>query len=32
MVSAGVIVSGGGVRRSVLSPEVRVHSYAEVTG
>ena len=30
MVSAGVIVSGGMVRRSVLSPEVRVHSFAEV--
>ena len=30
MVSAGVIVSGGSVRRSVISPEVRVHSYAEV--
>ena len=30
MVSAGVIVSGGSVRRSVLSPGVRVHSYAEV--
>ena len=30
MVSAGVIVSGGTVRRSVLSPEVRVHSYAQV--
>ena len=30
MVSAGVIVSGGKVRRSVLSPGVRVHSYAEV--
>ena len=30
MVSAGTIVSGGTVRRSVLSPEVRVHSYAEV--
>ncbi|MPZ71896.1 MAG: glucose-1-phosphate adenylyltransferase [Nitriliruptorales bacterium] len=30
MVSAGVIVSGGAVRRSVVSPEVRVHSYAEV--
>ncbi|HVM21559.1 MAG TPA: sugar phosphate nucleotidyltransferase, partial [Egibacteraceae bacterium] len=30
MVSAGVIISGGTVRRSVLSPEVRVHSYAEV--
>ena len=32
MVSAGVIVSGGLVRRSVLSPEVRVHSHAEVEG
>jgi glucose-1-phosphate adenylyltransferase len=32
MVSAGVIVSGGVVRRSVLSPGVRVHSYAEVEG
>ena len=32
MVSAGVIVSGGSVRRSVLSPGVRVHSYAEVEG
>jgi glucose-1-phosphate adenylyltransferase len=30
MVSAGVIISGGTVRRSVLSPEVKVHSYAEV--
>ena len=30
MVCAGVIVSGGRVRRSVLSPGVRVHSYAEV--
>ena len=30
MVSGGVIVSGGMVRRSVLSPGVRVHSYAEV--
>jgi glucose-1-phosphate adenylyltransferase len=30
MVCAGVIVSGGLVRRSVLSPGVRVHSYAEV--
>jgi glucose-1-phosphate adenylyltransferase len=29
-VCAGVIVSGGTVRRSILSPEVRVHSYAEV--
>jgi glucose-1-phosphate adenylyltransferase len=30
MVCAGVIVSGGRVRRSVLSPGVRVHSYSEV--
>ena len=30
MVSAGVIVSGGCVRRSVLSPNVRVHSFAQV--
>ncbi|MDP9405173.1 MAG: glucose-1-phosphate adenylyltransferase [Actinomycetota bacterium] len=30
MVSAGVIVSGGCVRRSVLSPEVRVSSHATV--
>jgi glucose-1-phosphate adenylyltransferase len=30
MVCAGVIVSGGRVRRSVLSPSVHVHSYAEV--
>ena len=30
MVCAGVIVSGGHVRRSILSPGVRVHSYAEV--
>lgn len=30
MVCAGVIVSGGLVRRSILSPGVRVHSYAEV--
>ena len=32
MVSQGVVVSGGIVRRSILSPGVRVHSYAEVTG
>jgi glucose-1-phosphate adenylyltransferase len=32
MVAAGVIVSGGCVRRSVLSPRVRVHSRAEVEG
>ena len=30
MVCAGVVVSGGVVRRSVLSPRVQVHSYAEV--
>ena len=32
MVCAGVIISGGVVRRSVLSPEVAVHAYAEVEG
>jgi glucose-1-phosphate adenylyltransferase len=32
MVSAGVVISGGSVRRSVLSPGVRVHSYADVDG
>jgi glucose-1-phosphate adenylyltransferase len=32
MVSAGVVVSGGTVRTSVLSPGAFVHSYAEVTG
>ncbi len=30
IISNGCIVSGGSVRRSVLSPRVRVHSYAEV--
>ena len=30
MVCAGVIVSGGRVRRSILSPGVHVHSYADV--
>ena len=30
LVCSGVIVSGGSVRRSVLSPGVRVHSFAEV--
>jgi glucose-1-phosphate adenylyltransferase len=30
MVCAGVIVSGGRVRRSVLSPGVHVHSYADI--
>ena len=32
MVCAGVVISGGTVRRSVLSPRVHVHSYAEVDG
>jgi glucose-1-phosphate adenylyltransferase len=32
MVGAGVIVSGGTVRRSILSPGVYVHSHAEVEG
>ena len=32
MVCPGVIVSGGAVRRSVLSPRVVVHSHAEVEG
>lgn len=32
MIAPGVIVSGGTVRRSVLSPNVRVHSGAEVEG
>jgi glucose-1-phosphate adenylyltransferase len=32
MVSQGVVVSGGVVRRSVLSPGVRVHSYADISG
>src|SRR3712207_1714420 len=32
LVSQGVIVSGGTVRRSVLSPGVRVHSGSEITG
>jgi glucose-1-phosphate adenylyltransferase len=32
MVSAGVVVSGGTVRRSILSPGVRVHSNALVEG
>lgn len=31
LVSAGVIISGGTVRHSVLSPKVFVHSWAEVT-
>jgi glucose-1-phosphate adenylyltransferase len=32
IVSAGVVVSGAEVRRSVLSPGVFVHSYADVEG
>ena len=32
MVCSGVVVSGGVVRRSILSPGVRVHSRAEVEG
>jgi glucose-1-phosphate adenylyltransferase len=32
LVSQGVIVSGGLARRSILSPGVRIHSGAEVTG
>jgi glucose-1-phosphate adenylyltransferase len=31
-VSSGAVVSGGRVERSILSPWVTVHSYAEVTG
>jgi glucose-1-phosphate adenylyltransferase len=31
-VSSGAVVSGGKVERSILSPWVTVHSYAEVTG
>ena len=30
MVSAGVVISGGLVRRSILSPGVRVHSYSDI--
>ncbi|HVF32078.1 MAG TPA: glucose-1-phosphate adenylyltransferase [Acidimicrobiales bacterium] len=32
LLSPGVIVSGGSVNRSVLSPGVRVHSWAQVEG
>jgi glucose-1-phosphate adenylyltransferase len=32
MVCAGALISGGSVRRSVLSPGVRVHSYSTVEG
>jgi len=30
IISNGCIISGGNVRRSILSPNVRIHSYAEV--
>ena len=32
MVCSGVIISGAEVRRSILSPSVHLHSYAEVEG
>jgi glucose-1-phosphate adenylyltransferase len=32
MVCAGVVVSGGVVRKSILSPRVHVHSHALVEG
>ncbi len=32
IVSSGVVISGGSVHRSVLSPQVRVNSYAHVEG
>jgi glucose-1-phosphate adenylyltransferase len=32
MVCAGAVISGGSVSRSILSPGVRVHSYATVEG
>jgi glucose-1-phosphate adenylyltransferase len=32
MICAGVVVSGGAVRRSILSPGAHVHSYADVEG
>ena len=32
MVCAGVVISGATVRRSILSPGVHIHSYAEVEG
>jgi glucose-1-phosphate adenylyltransferase len=31
-VSSGAVISGGRVERSILSPWVTVHSWAEVTG
>ena len=30
LISDGCIISGGSVKRSILSPNVRVHSYSEV--
>ena len=30
IISNGCIISGGSVKRSILSPRVRVHSYAEI--
>jgi glucose-1-phosphate adenylyltransferase len=32
MISAGVVVSGGTVRRSILSPNIRIHAGALVEG
>ena len=32
MVCSGVVISGGAVRRSVLSPSVHIHSYADIEG
>jgi glucose-1-phosphate adenylyltransferase len=32
MVCAGVVISGGEVRNSVLSPDVHIHSHAQVEG
>jgi glucose-1-phosphate adenylyltransferase len=32
LVSAGVIISGGYINQSILSPRVRIHSYSEVEG
>jgi glucose-1-phosphate adenylyltransferase len=32
MVCAGVVISGAAARRSVLSPGVHLHSFAEVEG
>lgn len=32
LVSAGVIISGGYINQSIVSPRVRIHSYSEVEG